>query len=427
MKKTFLAATCVIAVCSSPAFAQHHNGGGGNAFGSAFGGAALGGALGSVLGNALSQPQQPPPAPVYVAPAAPVYLERRVYVAPAPVYVAPAQRVIYHPWPGPGFVCYDPEPSSVTRAICGSQDLSAASLALVQAVYAGIQQAQYNAGAIRAEYASFMQSTRATCAALGFQQQGDCIAGMLSHERDVMVSRLSNVYADEANRPITVNLQLQQRLHDIGLLPGLVDGVYGDGTRRAIATWQSGQGRLATGVLSNEEAALLMPGYQVAAPMPYVQAAPVPNPPGPAPQATPPGQPLMQTASTAPAAQQPPMAQAAVQQVAAQPAAMPQTTAQPVALAPAAPAPEAANDVLGGVRENMPYALARGKLFAAGWQTQFFKSDNLSDQDRDERQWFIDHHISEVEDCSSSGCKMQLHNADGRLLYVYTQSGSHSS
>src|ERR1700712_3455157 len=153
MKKTLWVAISAIASCSPPAFAQWHHGGSGG-FGAAFGGAALGGAVGSVLGNALSQPQQQP-APVYVAPSPPaVVYERRVYVSPRPVYVAPIQHIIYHPWAGPGFACYDPEPSSVNRAICGSQELSEASLALTQAVYAAIQQTPYSVGSFRAWIAS---------------------------------------------------------------------------------------------------------------------------------------------------------------------------------------------------------------------------------------------------------------------------------
>jgi hypothetical protein len=384
MKKTLFVAASAIALCSPPAFAQWHHGGGGG-FGAAFGGAALGGAVGSVLGNALSQPQQP--APVYIAPSPPaVVYERRVYVSPRPVYIAPVQHIIYHPWAGPGFACYDPEPSSVNRAICSSQELSEASLALTQAVYAAIQQTPYNAGSLHAEYASFMQAERSSCGPYSFQQQADCISGMLSRERELIISRLSGAYADEANRPVALNLQLQQRLHDIGLLPGMVDGVYGDGTRRAIATWQSSQGRAATGVLVNEEVSLLIPGYQAAPSAPYVPSTGALSPPPAAP----------------------------IQQ----------------ASAPATPTPSTpvtSSDPLGGIRENMPYALARPKLFAAGWQTQLSKPGTLSDEDRDARSWFIDHHISEVEDCSSSGCKMQFHNMDGRLLYVYTQSGSHAS
>ena len=387
MRAVFLATTCLIAVSLQPAAAQRGG----------FGAGLVGGVIGGVIGGALVQPRAPvyvaPPPPVYVVPP-PVVYERRVYAPP--VYVPPAVRVASHPWPGPGFACYDPEPNSVNRAICGSEDLSAAQLSVQQAFYAAIQQTPYNAGALRAEYTNFLQSERASCAPYGFQQQTDCIAGMLSHEHDVVTGRLSGVFADEAARPVAVHVEVQQRLRAMGLLSGTADGVYGEGTRRAIAAWQAGHGRSATGVLSNEDVAMLIPGYggpsfSASAPMPVV-----------APPAT------VQQAPPAPV-QQAPVVQASA----------------PAPLV--VPVPAAAPDLLGGLHEGMPYALARPKLFAAGWQTQYFSSADLSDQDRDARQWFIDHRIAEVQDCSSSGCKLQFHNGDGRLLYVYTQVGSRTS
>ena len=389
MKRALIATVCAFTVLAPSAHAQR------GGFGGAFAGSIVGSALGSVIGNSIA-----PRAPEYVAPpiyvAPPVVVERRVYIAPA--YV-PSQRISTHPWIGPGFACYDPESSSVTRAICGSQDLSAQSLALVQAVYAAIQQTPYNASALHNEYAAFMQSQRAACAPYSYQQQADCISNMTSHERDVLTGRVSGLYADEAMRPVEVHVALQERLHFIGLLPGAVDGVYGDGTRRAIASWQAGQGRPATGVISNDEVALLMPGYQA----PTMPAAYAPPPP-------PPVTPLL----TAPAV--------------AHPSAPADTPPVINAAAPANSEQTQTPDLLGGVHENMPYALARPKLLAAGWQTSLAAhADAASDQDRDARQWFIDHHVTEVQDCSSSGCKVQLHNMDGRLLYVYTQSGSHAS
>ena len=207
-------------------------------------------------------------------------------------------------------------------------------------------------------------------------------------KHDVVAGRLTGIFADEAARPATVQVELQQRLHAMGLLSGAADGIYGEGTRRAIAAWQSGQRRSPTGVLSNDEVAMLIPGYGTPPPMPV--ATPAAPPPAAA-------APVLQAAASQPATPPPPAP-------------------------PAAP-----TDLVGGVHEGMPYALARPKLFAAGWQTQYFSNASLSDHDRDARQWFIDHHITEVQDCSSSGCKLQFHNADGRLLYVYTQVGSRAS
>jgi hypothetical protein len=255
-----------------------------------------------------------------------------------------------------------------------------------------MQQVPYNAASLRAEYAAFMQSERTACAPYAFQQQSDCISNMTAHERDVVMGRVSGLYAEEAARPVELHVALQDRLRALGLLSGMVDGVYGDSTRRAIAAWQRGLGRAATGVVSNDEAALLIQNYQ--APVTATYAPPPP--------------------AAMPAPSAPPVATTVA-------------LAAPTAVVTAAAAPASPPDLLGGLRENVPYALARPKLMAAGWQTQLSRSDNLSEQDRGARQWFIDHRIGEVQDCSSSGCKIELHNADGRLLYIYTQPGSRAS
>ena len=414
MKTLFLASTCLLVLSAQPASARDNG----------FGAGLLGGVLGGVIGGAITQPRPPPPVyapPVYIAPP-PVIYERRVYVAPPPVYVPPTPRLASHPWPGPGFACYEPEPNAVNRTICNSEDLSAAALSVQQAFYAAIQQTPYSAGALRGEYTGFLQSERVSCAPYGYQQQVDCLSGMLARERDVVTGRLTGIYAEEAARPVAIHVELQQRLRAMGLLVGAADGVYGDGTRRAISSWQAAQRRSTTGVLTDEEVATLIPGYGAPPPIMNVASPPAifPAPAIPAPAIQAPAIPA--PAIQAPAIQAPLIQAPVIQASVSQPA----PPANPPA-APLAATPAAVTDAVGGMREGMPYGLARAKLFAAGWQTQYFSSADLSDQDRDARQWFIDHHIAEVQDCSSSGCKLQFHNNDGRLLYVYTQVGSHAS
>ena len=92
----------------------------------------------------------------------------------------------------------------------------------------------------RAEYTNFLQSERISCAPYSFQQQNDCISGMLAREHDLVTARLNGVFADEAARPVAIHVEVQQRLRSMGLLSGTADGIYGDSTRRAISAWQSG-------------------------------------------------------------------------------------------------------------------------------------------------------------------------------------------
>ncbi|WP_215754527.1 peptidoglycan-binding protein [Acetobacter sp. P5B1] len=53
-------------------------------------------------------------------------------------------------------------------------------------------------------------------------------------------ARLSGSALEEASRPIDQHIALQQKFIDLGYLPvgSIADGVYGEGTREAISTWQ---------------------------------------------------------------------------------------------------------------------------------------------------------------------------------------------
>lgn len=73
--------------------------------------------------------------------------------------------------------------------------------------------------------------------------------------------RLSGGALEEANRDINQHISLQQKLIDLGYLPvtAHADGVYGEGTRQAIATWQRTNNRPQTdGFISNDDAATLL-------------------------------------------------------------------------------------------------------------------------------------------------------------------------
>ena len=187
-------------------------------------------------------------------------------------------------------------------------------------------------------------------------------------------------------------LAAQQRLRELGLLGGAADGVFGEGTRRAIMTWQTIHNRPSSGYLNNDELALLLGDGQP--PSATVAVVPVPVAP---------------CGAVAPA----PIVNAPARVVATS-----ATMMQPASVP---------SDPLNGVKDGMPYGQARQRLIASGWQTGFFGSDNISDNDRNNRAYFMDHRIMEVEDCSASGCAMQFHNNDGRLLYVFTETGSRNS
>ncbi|WP_225199258.1 peptidoglycan-binding protein [Gluconobacter oxydans] len=92
-------------------------------------------------------------------------------------------------------------------------------------------------------------------------------------------NRLSGSSLEEAERPIDAHVALQKRLIDLGYLPAgtTADGVYGEGTRLAIQTWQRVAHRpIADGFLSNADAAALMAPVQNSSPS--IPNAPVATP-----------------------------------------------------------------------------------------------------------------------------------------------------
>ena len=77
-------------------------------------------------------------------------------------------------------------------------------------------------------------------------------------------SHLSGVDLEESSRSIDEHIRLQQILINSGFLPGtLADGVYGEGTRTAIETWQRVNHRPVSGFISNDDAALLLNEHQM--------------------------------------------------------------------------------------------------------------------------------------------------------------------
>ncbi|MDT8872599.1 peptidoglycan-binding domain-containing protein [Komagataeibacter rhaeticus] len=108
--------------------------------------------------------------------------------------------------------------------------------------------------------------------------------------------RLGGTALEEARRPLDTHIALQRRLVELGYLPAgtVADGVYGEATREAIATWQRTTHRPETdGFVSDADAQVLLPPAVMASAGPAGNAQPAASA-APAPVATTP-------ATTAPA------------------------------------------------------------------------------------------------------------------------------
>lgn len=123
-----------------------------------------------------------------------------------------------------------------------------------------------------------------------------CYAAAMDRLTERYRQRLGGTALEEARRPLDTHIALQRRLVELGYLPAgtVADGVYGEATREAIATWQRTTHRPETdGFVSDAGAQVLLPPAVMASAGPAGDTQPVASA-APAPVATTP-------ATTAPA------------------------------------------------------------------------------------------------------------------------------
>ena len=88
-----------------------------------------------------------------------------------------------------------------------------------------------------------------------------CYIQETEKNRHTFLAELNGDAAQEASRDVEKNIALQQKLMKLGFLPTgtAADGIFGEGTRSAIITWQRvGHRPLSDGFISNIDAAALM-------------------------------------------------------------------------------------------------------------------------------------------------------------------------
>ncbi|WP_165399161.1 peptidoglycan-binding protein [Komagataeibacter xylinus] len=176
----------------------------------------------------------------------------------APALAAPA----YHP----GFTCPRLDGADVlATALCADPVMAKAELDLEKVFYA--HRGQEGAGAyaaIKAQAVAYDAALRNTCAIPPAGTPGavlpagaaSCYVKITEQQAAEWAKSLSGPYAQEAARDIDLHIALQQKLINAGYASSPMlkaDGIYGDGTRTAIKTWQAAYGDDQTGALSDDE------------------------------------------------------------------------------------------------------------------------------------------------------------------------------
>lgn len=190
---------------------------------------------------------------------------------------------------GPSYNCSNAQ-DIISRSICGDRTLWETDLAFVQAYQ--ILRHQYGEqgeAQLRNQARTFNNIVSRDCGVIAARPYGHpgagpdprrnitmCIAARYREQRAEWLIGLSGPAREEAERPISEHIALQQRLLDSGYLPpgSQIDGVYGPATRTAIAAWQRANERSQTGILGNDDARRLQRASSVRTNAPPSASAP---------------------------------------------------------------------------------------------------------------------------------------------------------
>ncbi len=167
---------------------------------------------------------------------------------------------------GPSFDCHRAQ-QPLAQMLCADPELSRTDLRFAQAYFALLRQVgDSGKGELKQAELQFLEAVQQQC---GIPRTGpvvpqseasrNCVKNAYEKQRSIWVSRLTSLSLEEADRPVERHIALQRSLQQLGFLPAdaVIDGVYGTGTRQAIAEWQRSLNRNATGLLGDADALVL--------------------------------------------------------------------------------------------------------------------------------------------------------------------------
>jgi TPR repeat protein len=191
---------------------------------------------------------------------------------------------------GPSFDCSKIGQDALSAIICSSPELSAQNLLLGQTYYALRHQVgPIGQDDLKAEAKATNNAMKRHClipnaTPLPFPSQSyvACVQSDTKHIRDSWMARLTHgsfANLEEAQRPVDELIAAQRELIRQGLLSNTntADGLFGDGTRKALMAWQATHSVPPTGALDDRTATSLLnlPNAPSAQPKTVAQAQPV--------------------------------------------------------------------------------------------------------------------------------------------------------
>lgn len=173
-----------------------------------------------------------------------------------------ASAEVYHP----DFDCSRMDRNAPGQVLlCSDSDAARSELVLDQAYYAlRHQSAAYLLPQLKADLIRDLAPLQACFSPEDMQRESPtaCYQRIVAQVTDRYRAQLVGRAHEEATRPIDDHIALQRKLQALGFLPSevVLDGVYGEATRRAILRWQEQASQPnRDGFLGNDDARLLMP------------------------------------------------------------------------------------------------------------------------------------------------------------------------
>jgi uncharacterized protein len=158
----------------------------------------------------------------------------------------------------PSFPCLKSDTSLVSRNVCSDPDLTRIELQAAQAYFA-FKASMH--GRLTGELKDLSNARNGTmnrkCAKAVDAKV--CIADFYRAFREALINAMIGPAKEEASRPLNDHVALELKLKALGFLRQQFGpiGVYGPDVRAAIRRWQETNGRQVTGILGDNDAAVL--------------------------------------------------------------------------------------------------------------------------------------------------------------------------
>jgi hypothetical protein len=158
----------------------------------------------------------------------------------------------------PSFLCLKSDTSFVSRNVCSDPELTRIELQTAQAYFA-FKESLHGKLSTELKVLSNARNNDMNKQCAKAVDAKACIANYYRMFRKALIDTLGGAAKEEASRRLDDHIALEEKLQALGYLhnPSEPIGVYSPTVRQAIRAWQRANGRQVTGMLGDNDAAVL--------------------------------------------------------------------------------------------------------------------------------------------------------------------------